>query len=93
MDYGSWVTQDCCETNRLTKEARSAANSETLDNTALENQDFWKSISAYELSCRNRRWNAAEENKMRGHKYSLANGKDLLTGNRAEDVLASRVPG
>jgi hypothetical protein len=75
------------------KEARSAANSETLDDTALECQDFWKSISAYELPCRNRRWNAAEENKMREHKYSVANGRDYLTGRRAEDVLVSRVPG
>jgi hypothetical protein len=48
------------------KEARSAANSETLDDTALEYQDFRKSISAYELTCKNRRWNAAERNKYEG---------------------------
>jgi hypothetical protein len=61
-----------------------------LDETALEYH--WKSISAYELmTCRNRRWNAAEENKMRDHKYSVANGRDYLTGRRAQDVFVSRV--
>jgi ribonuclease HI len=73
------------------KEARSAANSETINDTTLEYQDFRKSISAYELVCRNRRWNAVEENKMKEHKYSVANGRGYLTGRRAEDVLISRV--
>jgi hypothetical protein len=30
-------------------------------------------------------------NKMKEHEYSFANGRDYLTGSRAEDVLVSRV--
>jgi hypothetical protein len=54
--------------DKADKETRSAANSETFDDTTLEYQDFQTSISAYELTSRNRRWNAAEENKMKVQK-------------------------
>jgi hypothetical protein len=73
------------------KKARSAANSENFDDTALEYQDFRKSVPAFELICRNRRWNVAEKNKMKDHKYSVANEIDYLTGIRDEKVLVSRV--
>jgi hypothetical protein len=73
------------------KEATSATNIKTFDDATLEYQEFRKSIPAYEPTCRNRRWNAAEENKMKEHKYLVANGRYYLTGRRAEDVLVSRV--
>jgi hypothetical protein len=73
------------------KEAKSAANRETLDDTALEYQDFLKSISVYELTCTNRKWNGVQENKMREHKFSVGNGRDCITTRRAEDEHVSRV--
>jgi hypothetical protein len=60
------------ENEKADKKARSPANSETFDDTTWAYQDFRKSISSYELICRNRRWNA-EENKIKEHKYSVAN--------------------
>jgi hypothetical protein len=68
------------ENKKADKEARNAANSEIFDDTTLEYQDFRKSLPAYELTCKNRRW-----------KYLVANGRDYLKGRRAEDVLVSRV--